>query len=198
MSRSHTRSHTVFQSRPLRHLFALLAALTLTACNHGAQQQKPAAQQAREQARQQARANAAARTAAREQLEEIPPPAKARYLAIHTLQSWNNPLVIVSTSTVTLRVMNPDSTPSDPATSPLLHPAGARRREIDIHLSRLPEALTSLPEELWPYGRVVAIEEDPAAQRQDRPQVRRNYEATMQMLNDLGVVVNEWQSTGTQ
>jgi hypothetical protein len=46
---------------------------------------------------------------------------------------------------------------------------------------------------MWPYGRVIAVEEDPTAPRQDGPAVRRNVEATMQMLSDLGVVVYEWQ-----
>jgi hypothetical protein len=57
----------------------------------------------------------------------------------------------------------------------------------------LPEALTALPAETWPYGRVIAVEEDPNAPRQDGPAVRRNVEATMQALSDLGVVVYEWQ-----
>jgi len=62
----------------------------------------------------------------------------------------------------------------------------------------LPQALASLSPEVWPYGRVVAIEESPAAPRKERVAIRRNVEATIQILNDLGVVVDEWTgSTGT-
>ena len=43
-----------------------------------------------------------------------------------------------------------------------------------------------------PYGRVVAVEESPAAPRAERVAIRRNVEATIQILNDLGVVVDEW------
>jgi hypothetical protein len=39
---------------------------------------------------------------------------------------------------------------------------------------------------------VIAVAESPAANRKDRAKVRRNVEAAMQELNDLGVVVQEW------
>ncbi len=71
-----------------------------------------------------------------------------------------------------------------------------RKQELVLRLSELPEALVALPQEAWPYGRVIAIEEDPVAPRPDRIQVRRNVETTIQVLNDLGVVVYEWPSPG--
>ncbi|MBT9331942.1 hypothetical protein [Paracidobacterium acidisoli] len=132
----------------------------------------------------------------RQDLDQIPPPAKSRYMGIHTLQSWNNPFLIVSRSNVTLRVIYPEPGGSDITPDNLLRPAGARKRELTLRLSDLPEALSALPENMWPYGRVIAIEEDPAASRADRPQVRRNVEAAMQMLNDLGVVAYEWPGSG--
>ena len=46
--------------------------------------------------------------------------------------------------------------------------------------------------DVWPYGRVVAIEESPTAPKTERVAIRRNVEATIQILNDLGVVVDEW------
>jgi len=39
---------------------------------------------------------------------------------------------------------------------------------------------------------VVAIEESPLAEKRARPQIRRQIEAAIQQLNDLGVVVDEW------
>jgi hypothetical protein len=56
----------------------------------------------------------------------------------------------------------------------------------------LPQALASLPADVWPYGRVVALEESPTAPKTERVAIRRNVEATIQVLNDLGVVVDEW------
>jgi len=79
----------------------------------------------------------------------------------------------------------------------LLRPAKARRQEIDVRLDDLPQALSSLSPDVWPYGRVVAIEESPTAPKTERVTIRRNVESAIQILNDLGVVVDEWTgSTG--
>ena len=74
----------------------------------------------------------------------------------------------------------------------LLRPVKARKQEIDVRIADLPQALASLSPDVWPYGRVVAIEESPTAPRTERVAIRRNVEATIQILNDLGVVVDEW------
>jgi hypothetical protein len=39
---------------------------------------------------------------------------------------------------------------------------------------------------------VIAVAESPLASPRDRPKVRRNVEAAIQQLNDLGLVVEEW------
>jgi hypothetical protein len=182
-------------------LGALLLASLLTACSHAPSPAKAAssvaaAAAAREQAVQQARAAAQAKDANRQQLAGIPLPSKTLYMAIHTRQSWSNPFLIVGKSTVNLSMLYPQSGPSNSPGDALLRPVAARRRVLDLRLSDLPEALTALPPETWPYGRVIAVEEDPAAPRGDGPAVRRNVEATMQMLTDLGVVVYEWPPSG--
>lgn len=125
-------------------------------------------------------------------LEEIPPPAKSRYMAIRTKSSWNNPFLVVSSKTVSLRVMNPEPPASGLLPGHLMQPVSARKNLLELRLSDLPEALASIPESDWPYGRVIAVEEDPSEGRADRVQVRRNVEATMKVLNDLGVVAYEW------
>ncbi len=156
-----------------------------------------AAAQAREQAKEEAQAAAKKVDAARLELEQIPPPAKSHYMAIHTKESWNNPFLIVSNSNVTLRVISPDQTHSAAIPSAMLKPAKARQQELMIRLGDLPDALSALPGEDWPYGRVIAVEEDPAETRANRLQVRRNVEATMQVLNNLGVVIYEWPVIGS-
>jgi len=40
--------------------------------------------------------------------------------------------------------------------------------------------------------RVIAVSESPQASPKDRPKIRRNVEALIQQLNDLGIVVDEW------
>jgi len=134
----------------------------------------------------------AERDSEQQELDQIPPPAKNRYMAIHTRESWGNPFLIVGKKTVTLRIMYPEPPQSNLAPGNLMHPANARKRELELRLSDLPEALAAVPEDSWPYGRVVAVEEDPVTARADRVQVRRNVETTIQVLNDLGVVVYEW------
>jgi hypothetical protein len=193
MIRKHTPSSPVLS-------LAFAALVALAGCGHRdtSSAAPDAAAQARQQAREQAQAAQKKMDDARQQLDEIPPPAKSRYMAIHTIESWNNPFLIVSGTNVTLRVIYPDQTHSSALPSNMLKPARARRQEMEVRLSDLPDALGALPQEEWPYGRVVAVEEDPAETRSNRLQVRRNMEATMQILNNLGIVIYEWPGSGTQ
>jgi hypothetical protein len=164
----------------------------LSACSSGGHPSSEVVKPAPDQAK----AAAQERDTDRQQLDQIPPPAKSRYMAIHTRESWGNPFLIVGKKTVTLRIMKPEPPHSDLVPGTLMQPAGARKQELTLRLSELPEALAALPEEAWPYGRVIAVEEDPVAVRADRIPVRRNVETTIQVLNDLGVVVYEWPGTG--
>lgn len=172
----------------------LPATLALAAFAAGCQHSQPGTQAAKPSP-QQVKAARQAQASDRELLEQIPPPAKSRYMAIRAKGSWENPYLVVSAKTVSLRIMYPTPPQSSmmPAT-PLLQPANARKRVLNLRLADLPEALASVPEDAWPYGRVVALEEDPNEVRADRIQIRRNVEAAIQTLSDLGVVVYEWPS----
>ena len=143
-------------------------------------------------AQQHARAAEQAKESVSEQLSQIPPPAKSRYLAVHTQESWANPFLIVGRQTIHLRIILADTNPGAYGTGTMLRPADARKQDLDVRLSDLPNALSAIPPGSWPYGRVVAVEETSITTKADRPQVRRNVEATIQMLNDLGIVVDEW------
>ena len=133
---------------------------------------------------------------ARQQMELIPPPAKARYLAVKSLTSWENPYVTIQGSMLTLHVMLADGNTSGLGGGGLLRPVGARRQDLNIRVSDLPSALNAVPQSAWPYGRVVAVEEAHNVPKSARPEVRRNMESAMQMLNELGVVVYEWNENG--
>ena len=145
---------------------------------------------------QQAQLLAKKENADRDEVNLVPPPSKGRYLSVHSADGWANPFLTVHRDTVELRIMFPPSTgsPVDGGSS-LLHPAAARKQTVDVRLNDLPDALAAIPSYAWPYGRVVAVEESEAAKRQDRAQVRRTEETTMKVLNDLGIVVDEWNST---
>jgi hypothetical protein len=133
---------------------------------------------------------------ARQQLDLIPPPLKTRYMAVKSLTVWENPYVTVQGGMLTLHVLVADANTSGLGEGGLLRPVGARRQNLNIRVSDLPTALNAVPQNDWPYGRVVAVEEAHNIPADARPQVRRNMESAMQMLSDLGVVVYEWNEGG--
>jgi hypothetical protein len=170
---------------------ALLFAISLTACHKEEQVVKNVAEHA-EQAKQQAQAAAAERDTEREQMARIPLPTKSHYINVHEPSEWQNPFISVDADMLDLRVIMADANPSTVGEGGMLRPQGARRQEMQIRPGDLTKALLALPDRAWPYGRVVAIAESPEADRKKRPLVRRNVEAAIQKLNDLGIVVEEW------
>ena len=125
----------------------------------------------------------------REQLELIPPPSKNRYMAVHAFESWENPYITVQANMLTLHVLLADANTSDYGAGGILRPVGARRQELNIGLDKLGDAVSSVPQSSWPYGRVIALEEAHKTPRSAEPQVRRTMETAVSTLNDLGVVV---------
>lgn len=123
----------------------------------------------------------------RSELETIPPPSKSRFMAIHTFDSWENPSITVQPDMLTVRVMMADANPSAYGSGGMLRPTGARRQIVNIGLDKLGEAMSAIPPGSWPYGRVVAVEEAHQTPAQQEPMIRRNVEATVSTLNDLGI-----------
>ncbi len=117
-------------------------------------------------------------------------------MAIKSLASWENPYLTVQGEMLTLHVLVADANTSGLGEGGLLRPVGARRQTLNIRLSDLPRALDAMPPTSWPYGRVIALEEAHNIPAKARPEVRRNMEATIRTLNDLGVVVYEWTDGG--
>jgi hypothetical protein len=130
----------------------------------------------------------------RTQLEQIPLPTKSLYIDIHDPSAWANPFLSVGPDTIVLRILMPDANPSPAGQGTMLRPVAARRQELPLRPSDLDKAVVAIPAGAWPYGRVLAIAESPSAAPKDRPAVRRNVEAAIKQLNDLGIVVEEWPS----
>jgi hypothetical protein len=138
----------------------------------------------------QARAERQAEVASeRQQLEMIPPPVKSRYMVVRTAESWENPSITVQPGMLELRVTLGDPNPSPIGAGGMLRPVAAREQELNISLDKLDEAISSVPQSAWPYGRVVALEEAAKTPPSAEPQVRRNMEVAIGKLNDLGIVV---------
>jgi len=133
---------------------------------------------------------------ARQQMDLIPPPSKTRYMAIHSLSSWENPYLTIQENMATLHVTMADANTSSLGTGGMLRPVAARHQDLNVRVSDLPEALHAIPENSWPYGRVVAVEEAHETPAKARPAVRRNLESAIKTLGDLGVVVYEWNESG--
>ena len=125
----------------------------------------------------------------RQQLDLIPPPAKSRYMAVRTIDSWQNPSITVQPGMLELRITLGDPNPSPIGAGGMLRPVAARQQELNIGMDKLDEAVSSIPQSAWPYGRVIALEEAEKTPRAVEPQVRRNMEIAIGKLNDLGIVV---------
>ncbi|HWT66502.1 MAG TPA: hypothetical protein VN151_10350 [Terracidiphilus sp.] len=174
-------------------VLAFCAPLVLTACRKEQQAVAGVAQKAAN-AEHKAQAAASLRDQQRAALESIPLPTKSLYVDIHEPSAWANPFLTVEAGTIDLRIIRADANPSKVGQGTMLRPSAARRQELQIRPDDLVRAIVALPAGAWPYGRVIAIAESPTAPPKDRPQIRRNVEAAIQQLNDIGIVVQEWPS----
>jgi len=174
-------------------IFALLIAVCFVACHKEEQAVVGVAQNA-VKAEHQAQAAATKRDTQRAALAHIALPTKSLYVDVHEPGAWANPFLSVDRDLVNLRVTMADANPSSVGQGTMLRPEAARRQEVQLRPGDLADALIALPPGAWRYGRVVAVAESPLASRNDRPKARRNVEAVIQQLNDLGVVVEEWPS----
>jgi hypothetical protein len=172
---------------------ALLLCLSVAACHREEQAVAGVAQKAAN-AERQAQATATLRDQQRAELDRIPLPTKSLYVDIHEPGAWANPFLSVEADMLDLRINLADANPSPVAEGTMLRPAAARRQELQLGLANLAEAVVALPAGAWHYGRVIAVAEAPGANPRDRAKIRRNVEAAIQQLNDLGIVVEEWPS----
>src|ERR1700761_1494891 len=169
----------------------LLLFVALTACHKEEQAVAGVAQRAAD-AERAAQAKAVLRNQQRDQLARIPLPTKSLYIDIHEPGAWANPFLSIEADTLDLRINVADANPSQVGQGTMLRPAGARRQEVQLHPADLAEAIVALPPSAWRYGRVIAVAEAPGAPAKDRPKIRRNVEAAIIQLNDLGGLVEEW------
>ncbi len=133
----------------------------------------------------------AAKTSARQELTQIPPPLKSVYLNINQEPQWQNPFLSVEQNMIQLRIYLPDENASPIDRGGITRLSSARKQVVNVRLAELPRALSSLPDGAWPYGRVVAI-----GREKDTPQNRawfpNHLDITVRALQDMGVVVDDW------
>jgi len=174
---------------------AMLLAVSVVACHKEEQAVVGVAKNAvdaEHQAQVAAQAAETERDRQRTALAVIPLPTKSMYVDVHEAGAWANPFLSVDANALNLRITMADANPSAVGQGTMLRPEAARRQEIQVRPADLAQALIALPAGAWRYGRVIAVAESPVANAKDRPKVRRNVEAAIQQLNDLGIVVEEW------
>ena len=168
-------------------VLSLLLAAGAVGCHKGEQTVVGVAKnavKAEHQAQANAQATATELDRQRAQMERIQLPTKSMYVNVHDAGAWANPFLTVDTAALTLRIVVDDANSGANGNS--------RHQETHLQLNDLAQTLIALPDGAWRYGRVIAIAESSQAKPQDRPKVRRNVEAAIKKLNDLGIVVNEW------
>jgi hypothetical protein len=167
--------------------------LALIACHKEEQAVEGVAQNA-VKAEHTAQANATELDRERAQLALIPLPTKSMYVDVHEPAEWENPFLYVGPEFVTMHLLMPDMNPSTATEGTLLRLKAAREQELELRMSDLDKAIVAIPSGAWHYGRVIAVAESPETGSKDRATVRRNVEAVIRRLNDLGIVVEEWPS----
>ncbi len=133
----------------------------------------------------------AAKTSAHQELAQIPPPLKSVYLPINQESQWQNPYLSVEQNMIQLRIYLPDENASPIDRGGLTRMSSARKQVVNVRLAELPRALASLPNGAWPYGRVVAIGRE-KNNPQNRAWFSSHLDITVRTLQDMGVVVDDW------
>src|SRR5271163_2569951 len=116
------------------------AGTVATGCKGAAPNSAPS----RAEVRQERQAEQSKMDTARQELEQIPPPSKNRYLSVRTKDAYGNPFLVVHPLTVTLTVLYRDQDPNGFNGGGLLRPVKARKQEVDVRIADLPQALASL------------------------------------------------------
>ena len=99
--------------------------------------------------------------------------------------------ISVEQNMIQVRIYLPDENASPIDRGGITRLSSARKQVVNVRLAQLPRALSSLPDGAWPYGRVVAIGKEKDTP-QDRAWFPNHLDITVRTLQDMGVVVDDW------
>src|SRR5580692_10175922 len=106
----------------------------------------------------------------------IPPPDPNMYRSVRDARDWQNPYLMVQANGI-------DARPISAATeAPTMSPV-----DVVAYLEKLPSMA-------WPYGLVVAVQENGVRARGDDARIKRNREELVRLLEKVGVKVDLWPS----
>ena len=104
-------------------------------------------------------------------IESLPPADPQKVSGVHKMKDWRNPYLIVRTDGVALLDVS-------------------NNEQKLLTTDQLLSALGDLPRSAWPYGRVVAVAENPVTSEADRAQLRKNRGLVAGTLQSLQVLIN--------
>lgn len=114
----------------------------------------------------------ALQTSAAARLQAIPAANPGKYRRVGDMRGWRNPYLIISKDGVGLL-------------------DAENNEERILKPEEVPDALAHLPASAWPYGRVVAVQENAVVgPQQDKIEIRRNRALLAGTLESLHVVIN--------
>jgi hypothetical protein len=109
-------------------------------------------------------------------MNRIPPLDPNKYSSVRDARDWQNPYLMVQANGI-------DARPISVATeAPTMSPM-----DVVAYLEKLPSMA-------WPYGLVVAVQENGVRARGDDARIKRNKEELVRLLEKVGVKVDLWPS----
>jgi len=106
----------------------------------------------------------------------VPPPDPNKYVSIRDARDWQNPYLMVQANGIHVR---PNSTATE---APTMSPG-----DVVAYLEKLPPSA-------WPYGLVVALQENGLRNPGDDAPIKRNREELVRLLEKAGIKVDLWPS----
>ena len=106
----------------------------------------------------------------------IPPPDPNKYRSVRDARDWQNPYLMVQANGINARPIS--ATTEAPTMSP---------GDVVAYLEKLPSIA-------WPYGLVVAVQENGIHAPGDDARIKRNREELARLLEKIGVKVDLWPS----
>ena len=106
----------------------------------------------------------------------IPPADPAKYRSVADARDWQNPYLMVQAKGIDARPISAETE------TPTMSPA-----DVVAYLEKLPSIA-------WPYGLVVAVQENGLRAPGDDARIKRNREELVRILEKAGVKVELWPS----
>jgi len=115
-------------------------------------------------------------TGASQLKNRIPPPDSNKYRSVSDARDWQNPYLLVQANGIDAR------------------PISAATEAPTLSLGEVVAYLEKLPSIAWPYGLVVAVQENGLRAPGDDARIKRNREELVRLLEKAGVKVDLWPS----